>query len=986
MDSSGYQDLLNNSIINADDLIVNSIQLPNLAANSVLYLDSTNTVQDLLLNDGQVVIGTTGGPPTNASLTGTTDEIIVTPGPGTITLSTPQPIATTSSPTFSNVNVTNSLIGTVKTSAVNDLVTGPAIAVGDDVCTFDSTTGKIIKDSGIASSTLVGGPFLPLAGGTMVAGSTISNINRLVDDGVTSFYWGSGTNTDNDSVCIGRNNFSQSKTVILGDNNLANAGINLADNQTLIGLVNSAYNPEATVVGYNNVAVGTRSSTLGTANQSVGQQNVVIGYNNFSPSANDVFMIGAFNQASAFDTVTLGLSLNNATQSSVLLGSGSTVNLRVGSNGLADLGITTNRFKDVYANGTLYGPSYSRAIDNIVANTGTATAGNVASFVSDKVIQDSGIVASTLSGGPFLPLAGGTMVLGSTIFNVNKLEDDGINSMRWGSSSISTGADSIAIGKIAVASVSGSVSLGTQAFSSGSKSVSVGYFAGSNGPNCVCIGPSVSAVNVLGDTIMIGNNITNLDAHSFMFGSATIAHFKPGNNNLCDIGKATTNVFKDIYANGSLTGGTNTRTIDNIVSNSSSATVNNIAVFSATSGKEISNLTTGIGTIGSITLADTTASSSPTTGTLINAGGMGVSGKSFLLNNTILGQTQTVAFESQLTINGKASNNTQYPGITAYTATDIYPLLSIVPYAHNNITIEFDAYFNGSNLSSSVLSNYRLAKSTNFEFHYSIGNAQGSPITWLTAGNYDTTGKLNWLKPITTTDTTDSTSTSTGSIITSGGMGLAKAIFAGGKITTTDSTDATTTSTGSLITSGGMGLAKAIFAGGKITTTDSTDSSSVSTGSIITSGGIGVAKKAYVGTSLNINSTATTAKLIVNAGVQNVGTEESVIRAIGSTTATKIEIQNTTASTGKLWEVRSLSNGGFDLTDRTGSATPFSIDTNGSFGFNGASFASGIKVLFIGNASTLPSGTPTGGGVLYCDGGALKYKGSGGTVTTLGVA
>lgn len=54
--------------------------------------------------------------------------------------------------------------------------------------------------------------------------------------------------------------------------------------------------------------------------------------------------------------------------------------------------------------------------------------------------------------------------------------------------------------------------------------------------------------------------------------------------------------------------------------------------------------------------------------------------------------------------------------------------------------------------------------------------------------------------------------------------------------------------------------------------------------------------------------------------------------------------------------------------------------------FGAGSFGGGANVVFIANAGTNPSTNPTGGGILYCDGGALKYRGSSGTVTTLGVA
>jgi hypothetical protein len=59
------------------------------------------------------------------------------------------------------------------------------------------------------------------------------------------------------------------------------------------------------------------------------------------------------------------------------------------------------------------------------------------------------------------------------------------------------------------------------------------------------------------------------------------------------------------------------------------------------------------------------------------------------------------------------------------------------------------------------------------------------------------------------------------------------------------------------------------------------------------------------------------------------------------------------------------------------------IDSSGSVGIGGTSFGSGTLVMFIANATAVPSTNPTGGGVLYVEGGALKYRGSSGTVTTI---
>lgn len=51
--------------------------------------------------------------------------------------------------------------------------------------------------------------------------------------------------------------------------------------------------------------------------------------------------------------------------------------------------------------------------------------------------------------------------------------------------------------------------------------------------------------------------------------------------------------------------------------------------------------------------------------------------------------------------------------------------------------------------------------------------------------------------------------------------------------------------------------------------------------------------------------------------------------------------------------------------------------------FGAGSFGSGVNVLSIANATTAPSTDPTGGGVLYCQGGALKARSSGGQVSVL---
>jgi len=50
------------------------------------------------------------------------------------------------------------------------------------------------------------------------------------------------------------------------------------------------------------------------------------------------------------------------------------------------------------------------------------------------------------------------------------------------------------------------------------------------------------------------------------------------------------------------------------------------------------------------------------------------------------------------------------------------------------------------------------------------------------------------------------------------------------------------------------------------------------------------------------------------------------------------------------------------------------------------SYGGGTHVVFIANSSSVPTANPTGGGILFVENGALKYRGTSGTVTTLGPA
>lgn len=107
-----------------------------------------------------------------------------------------------------------------------------------------------------------------------------------------------------------------------------------------------------------------------------------------------------------------------------------------------------------------------------------------------------------------------------------------------------------------------------------------------------------------------------------------------------------------------------------------------------------------------------------------------------------------------------------------------------------------------------------------------------------------------------------------------------------------------------------------------------------------------------------------------------------------------LEIVNTSS----LWSIRNAVDGSLRVfVAATGGAGALRItsaapnlstvlDASGVAFFGAGSFGSGVGVFFLANRTTAPTTNPTGGGILYVEAGALKYRGSSGTVTTIAPA
>ena len=163
---------------------------------------------------------------------------------------------------------------------------------------------------------------------------------------------------------------------------------------------------------------------------------------------------------------------------------------------------------------------------------------------------------------------------------------------------------------------------------------------------------------------------------------------------------------------------------------------------------------------------------------------------------------------------------------------------------------------------------------------YGITGAGGINITGIiTAANFDGTintgaaGTFGGILKV--TDTTQSSSTSTGALIVTGGVGIGKKLFVAGDTKLEGTTASTSKDTGALIVEGGVGIEKDIFVGDAVDVakdinvgaaatiagitkiTANTSSTSTSTGALVVTGGAGIGGDVWIGAGLSVAGTLT---------------------------------------------------------------------------------------------------------------------------------
>jgi hypothetical protein len=168
--------------------------------------------------------------------------------------------------------------------------------------------------------------------------------------------------------------------------------------------------------------------------------------------------------------------------------------------------------------------------------------------------------------------------------------------------------------------------------------------------------------------------------------------------------------------------------------------------------------------------------------------------------------------------------------------------------------------------------------------------------------------------------------------------------------------------------------------GQSVSILDIVNSSSTVLGGFGNTGNLKVRTPIEFSAALNVQAASTTQIGAVIRGASGQTEDLQEWQTWNGTTATTVakvdSTGNLSAPTIQLTSSGILSSGG---------STSMGVSPNRNVFLNsvGGSYGGGLGVTFIGNSTTVPTSNPTGGGILYVDGGALKYRGTSGSAGTI---
>ena len=290
--------------------------------------------------------------------------------------------------------------------------------------------------------------------------------------------------------------------------------------------------------------------------------------------------------------------------------------------------------------------------------------------------------------------------------------------------------------------------------------------------------------------------------------------------------------------------------------------------------------------------------------------------------------------------------------------------------------------FVGGTVSSIGASIYGIIYTNNIQIGQGGNNINFLDASGATLGNFNTSN--GWFR---SAQTTSSTSTSTGALVSSGGLGIAGNAFIGGTFVHQSTTSSVGTNSGSVTLAGGIGIAGNAFIGGTITQQNNTSSVGTNSGAITVVGGVGIAGNAFIGgtfvhqsttSSVGTNSGSVTlaggigiagnafigGTFVQQNSTSSVGTNSGAITVVGGVGIAGNAFIGGTTTIQSTQATLSASSGSMVVIG--GAAVGQTLSIGGSLNIFNAANYTGFR--FAGSANTtytLPPRTPTGTGTSY---------------------
>jgi hypothetical protein len=390
------------------------------------------------------------------------------------------------------------------------------------------------------------------------------------------------------------------------------------------------------------------------------------------------------------------------------------------------------------------------------------------------------------------------------------------------------------------------------------------------------------------------------------------------------------------------------------------AVIQNIGTNSTSTTSGAVQIRGGVGITGAVYIGESvnatsvTQSTNTTTGSLIVSGGAGISGAlniggaSRIFSSTASTNTSTGALlvAGGVGISGQLSFITASLGFTGVTTNPTMSFIGATSSSPITLTVLTD---NSLNFEGSQGSVFSIDSNLSSGEIFSVSDISGLPIISASAGQTVNINEFGGYTQI-GNGTINSSTTSNGSLVVAGGLGMTGNANIGGTVRISSGTNSASTTSGSLVVLGGLGITGNAFIGGTTTITTGTNSSSTSSGSLVVLGGLGITGNAFIGGTTTITSgtnsfSTTTGALVVNGGLGITGNAN-----IGGTARISSTNPTTSFSTGAFSVAGGVGIGQSLIVG--GNVSVSNIINSGTNTFTKAGSASGDILLDNGSGDT----------------------------------